>query len=152
MSLEQWLRNGWLRSHDPTLPEIEQLIRVVDRELSDARAGDISADGKFEHAYAGALQLCMIALRAAGYSIPKGESHHKRAIESLAYTLGNNWKESAEYLDRCSRQRGQAMYERIDVVSMEDADDLLEKACQLRVEIVQWLKTNHPKLVPADFE
>jgi hypothetical protein len=45
MSLEQWLRNTWLQRHDPTPPEIEQLLQVVDRELSDARAVGISADG-----------------------------------------------------------------------------------------------------------
>jgi hypothetical protein len=88
MSLEEWLRNSWVQRFDPTLPEIQQLLRVVDRELSDARAKGISTDGKFAHAYTAALQLCMVPLRASGYKVPKGGSHHKRAIDSLRYTLG----------------------------------------------------------------
>lgn len=150
MSLEQWLRNVWLQRRDPALPEIQKLLQVVDRELSDARAKGISADGKLEHAYTAALQLCTVPLRAEGYQVPKGGSHHKRTIDSLPYTLGERWKEVADYIERCSRQRGIAMYERIDVVSNEDADDLLNKAEQLRREVINWLKTNHPKLVPPD--
>ena len=150
MSLEQWLRNAWLQRRDPTLPEIQGLLQVVDREISDAQAGGISADGRFEHAYTAGLQLCMVALRAAGYLVPKGESRHKRTIESLQYTLGRRWAETSEYLERCSRQRGQAMYERIGVVSDEDAGDLLSKAEQLRVDVIHWLKTDHAELVPPD--
>jgi len=148
MSLEQWLRNAWVQRNDPTLPEIQKLLQVVRRELSDARAKGISADGRFEHAYTAALQLCMIALRAAGYQVPKGESRHKRTIDSLRYTLGEPYAETADYLERCSRQRGQAMYERIDVVSEHDAEELLSSAEQLKVDVVLWLKRNHPPLVP----
>jgi len=90
----------------------------------------------------------MIPLRTAGYEVCKGESRHKRAIDSLRYTLGETYAETADYLDRCSRQRGQAMYERIGVVSETDADELLHSAEQLRVDVVLWLKTNHPALVP----
>jgi len=148
MSLEQWLRNAWLQRHDPSLPEIQKLLQVVDRELSDARAMGISPDGKFEHAYAAMLQLCIIPLRAAGYQVPKGESHHKRAIDSLRYTLGQLWGKTADYIDLCSRQRAQATYERIDVVGNEDADELLRKAQQLRMDVVNWLKANHADMVP----
>jgi hypothetical protein len=148
MSLEQWLRNAWLQRRDPTLPEIHKLLQVVDRELSDARAEGISADGRFEHAYTAILQLCIVPLRAAGYQVPKGESRHKRAIDSLRYTLGEPWGETADYIELCSRQRGQAMYERIDVVSDADADELLSKARQLREDVVRWLTANHADLVP----
>ncbi len=150
MSLEQWLRNGWLQRRDPALPEIQKLLQVVARELSDARAIGISADGKFEHAYAAALQLCMVPLRAEGYQVPKGGARHKRTIDSLPYTLGEHWKEAADYIERCSRQRGVTVYEQIGVVSDEDADDLLSKAEQLRGEVVAWLSKSHPELLPPD--
>ena len=100
MSLEPWLRNGWLQRHDPALPEIQQLLQVVDRELSDAHAKGISADGKFEHAYTAALQLCMIPLRAMGYQVTKGGWRHKKAIDSLPYTLGQPWAGTADYIER----------------------------------------------------
>jgi len=51
MSLERWLRNGWLQRNEPTLAEIRQLLQVVDRDISDAQAKGLSADGCFQHAY-----------------------------------------------------------------------------------------------------
>jgi len=148
MSLEQWLQNAWLQKHEPTLPEIQQLFQVVDRDISDAQAAGLSTDGKFQHAYDAALQLCMIALLVAGYRVPKGQGHHKQAIDSLRYTLGNKWSDTADHIERCSRKRGQAMYERIDVVSKKDADELLGTATELRTDVLEWLKENHPALVP----
>jgi len=150
MSLEQWLQNTWLLRADPTLAEIQQLLQVVERDISDAQAKGLSPDGRFQHAYNGALQLCLIALLAVGYRPPKGGSHHKRAIESLPLTLGKSWAEMADHIERCSRMRGQAMYDRIDVVSEEDADELVKTTKQLRIDVVNWLKANHQALVPPD--
>ncbi len=36
MSLQQWADNGWLRPHRTSPEEIENLIKIVDRDLSDA--------------------------------------------------------------------------------------------------------------------
>ena len=72
MSLEQWVRNGWLQRAEPTLPEIRKLLALVDREIGDAQATGLSNEGRFEHAYNAALQVCMIALRVSGFQAPKG--------------------------------------------------------------------------------
>ena len=148
MSLEQWLRNGWLQRDDATVAEIQRLLQVVDRDLADAQAAGLSTDGRFQHAYDAALQLCMIALRAAGYRVRKGQGHHKYGIDSLRHTLGEQWSETADHIERCSRLRGQAVYERIGVVAEEDAQDLVDTARQLRMDVVDWLKTHHAELVP----
>ena len=150
MSLEQWLRNGWLQPSEPTVAHIQQLLRVVDRDISDAQAKGLSADGKFEHAYNAALQLCAIALVISGYRVPKGAGLHKRTIDSLRHTLGRPWSDTADHIERCSRLRGQAMYERVGVVSEDDADDLLETARQLRTDVIKWLKEKYPMLVPPE--
>jgi hypothetical protein len=149
MSLEQWLRNNWLQRSEPTIAEIQQLLQVVDRELADAQVPAVSVDGRFQHAYEAALQLCMMALRACGYRVPKGAGHHKRGIDSLRLTLGEDWSESADHIERCSRRRAQLIYERVDVVSEEDADDLIDTAKQLRADVVAWLKAEHAELVPT---
>jgi len=147
MSLQQWLQNRWLEQFDPTVAAVQQLLEVVDRDLSDAKAQGLSTDARFQHAYDAALQLCMIALKASGYAMPKGQGHHKRGIDSLRHTLGSNWSETADHIERCSRLRGQAMYERTGVVGPEDATDLLKTAEQLRSDVIAWLKANHSELV-----
>ena len=67
MSLEQWAKNGWLRPHKASAREIADLLAIVDRDLKDAGAGDISTDWKFGIAYNAALKLCTILLHASGY-------------------------------------------------------------------------------------
>lgn len=150
MSLEQWLRSGWLQRNEPTVAQIQRLLQVVDQNISDAQAVGLSADGRFQHAYNAALQVCMIALLASGYQVPKGGSLHKRGIDSLRYTLGAKWSDTADHIERCSRLRGQATYERIGVVSEKDADDLLGTAKELRTDVINWLKASRPALVPPN--
>ena len=150
MSLQQWLLNGWLRQDETTVAEIQQLFQVVDRDLGDALVTGLSADGCFQHAYDAALQLCMIALRASGYRVRKGQGHHKYGIDSLRYTLGNQWSEMSDHIERCSRLRGQAMYDRIGVVSDADARGLIDAASQLRTDVIDWLTSRHPDLLPPD--
>ena len=148
MSLEQWRQNGKLYKADATVGEIQQLFQVVDRDISDAAVHGLSPEGRFQHAYDAALQLCMIALRASGYRVCKGQGHHKWGIDSLRCTLGAKWSNTADHVERCSRLRGQAMYEQTGVVSDQDADDLLETARRLRSDVLKWLKANYPTLVP----
>lgn len=148
MSLEQWQRNGWLLREDAKLAEIIQLFAVVDRELSDAKVPGLSADGRFMHAYVAALQLCMVALRASGYRIKKGEGHHKHAIGSLPFTLGSSFREASDQIEIASRKRGHAMYDHANVVTPQDAEDLIATVRQLRRDVVTWLKQERPKLVP----
>lgn len=148
MSLEKYLRN--VQPHEATVPEIQSLLQVVDRELSDSQARGLSPDGRFQHAYEASLQLCTIALIASGYVVSKGGWKHKVTVESLRYTLGGEWSDTADYIERCSRLRGQAVYERVGVVAEQDATELLETAIQLRNDVIDWLKENHAELVPPN--
>lgn len=148
MSLEEWKRNHWLKESVTSLSEITQLFAVVDREISDASVDGLSVDGHFMHAYDAALNLCTIALRSSGYSVVKGQGHHKKTIEALPLCLDKSFAGIADQIDIASRQRGQAMYDRTGVVEEQDAADLLKVAMELRTALIEWLKTQHPKLLP----
>jgi len=148
MSLEEWKRNHWLKESVPTLSEIAQLFAVVDREISDASVVGLSVDGQFMHAYDAALNLCTIALRSSGYSVVEGQGHHKKTIEALPLCIGKSYSDIADQIDIASRQRGQAMYDRTGVVEEQDAADLLQLALELRLALIEWLKAQHPMLVP----
>ena len=149
MSLTSWRANALLRDHTPTVAEVKQLLDVVDRDLADAALTQVSADNRFVHAYNAGLQLCVLALHASGYAVPKGQSHHVRSLESLPLTLGADQEEVARYLDVCSRKRHQIEYERARVVEAAQADELTQAVAKLRADVVAWLKLTHPGLVPA---
>ena len=148
MSLENWLQSGYLLNHQATVAEVQKLLGLVDRELSDAAVQGLSADGRFMHAYDAAFQLCAIALHASGYEVGKGKGHHAYTINSLEHTLGPQQAANTMYLSKCSTQRHHSLYDHAGVVSEQDAQDLLDTARQLMVEVLNWLRVHHSSLVP----
>jgi hypothetical protein len=151
MSLEQWFRSQSIIKQPATAPEILQLLSIVDRELADAGIEAVSTDGRFSHAYNGALTLCRIALRASGYRVAKGKGAHYLEINSLVYTLGDSHKETQIFLSRCTKIRGQEVYTHAGVVDPRDVDDLLQTVKQLRDDVLSWLKADHPHLYPEGY-
>jgi hypothetical protein len=62
--------------------------------------------------------------------------------------LGAEREDDADYLDRCRRKRNIAEYDRTDVVTERDAQELIEFTRELRAAVLQWLEQYHPNLVP----
>jgi hypothetical protein len=56
MTLRDWLLNGWLKPHTTSPREISDLFSLIDRDLADCQAADLSADGRLNIAYNAALQ------------------------------------------------------------------------------------------------
>ena len=87
MSLNDWLKNGWLKPHKPRRQEVVDLLALADRDLKDSKVSGLGNDWRFNIAYNAALQAGTAALIVSGYSVPKGESHHFRVIASLEFTI-----------------------------------------------------------------
>jgi hypothetical protein len=122
------------------------LLSIVERELRDASVEAVSADGRFTHAYNAALTLCRIALRATGYRVGKGKGAHQYEINSLVYTLGNQYREQMILFSQYSKKRAQEVYDRTGVVELEDVRDLIDTAERLHIDILAWLKGSHSEL------
>jgi hypothetical protein len=117
----------------------------VERDLNDAR-GNISSDWRFGIAYNAALKLCRILLSAEGYR-PSHELQHYRTLAALPEILGEAKKADAEYLDDCRKKRNIVEYDEVGGASESDADELIEFVKDLRDEVMNWLKKNHPELL-----
>jgi hypothetical protein len=89
MSLDDWLRNGWLVEYKTSPQEIIELLRIADRDLKECRAAGLSPDWRLAIAYNSALQSATAALSAAGYRAAR-DGNHYRVIQSLADTIGAN--------------------------------------------------------------
>jgi len=144
VSLKQWADSGWLKPHRTSRKEISSLLSIVERDLTDARR-DISSDWRFGIAYNAALKLCRILLSAEGYR-PSHELQHYRTLAALPEILGETKKEDAEYLNDCRKKRNIVEYEYVGGASDSDADELIEFVKDLRDEVMNWLKKNHPEL------
>ncbi len=145
MSLRQWADNGWLKPHRTSRKEISSLLRIVERDLSDAQ-GDISSDWRFGIAYNAALKLCRILLSAEGYR-PSHELQHYRTLAALPEILGEPKKADAEYLDDCRKKRNIVEYDYIGGASESDADELIGFVKEFKDEVIAWLKKTHPELL-----
>jgi hypothetical protein len=145
MTLENWLGNSWLRSHEPTQQEISDLLQIVDRDLEDAQR-DLSADWRFGIAYNAALKLCTVLLHASGYRAERSLQHY-RTIQALPLVLGAERKGDADYLDVCRVKRNQAEYDRVGVVSVSESEELVTFVEEFRFIVIDWLTAEHKELL-----
>ena len=146
MSLRDWLKNGWLTEHETTRQEIADLLSLIDRDLSDCQSPGLSADWRLAIAYNAALQVAVAGLAAEGYRVAR-ESHHFRAVQSLAFTLGSDGPLIAQ-LDAFRKKRNISDYERAGSVSTQEAQEMIDLAGRLRDELVRWLRRAHPDMLP----
>jgi hypothetical protein len=152
MSLQNWLQIGHLINHQPTVAEVRNLLGVVDRELADASVAGLSDDGRFIHAYDAGLLLCKLALHVSGCEVAKrAPGHHALWINSLEFTLGAPYKATVIHLSASSTLRHTSLYTHAGVVQKQDADDLLAAAQQLRADVLSWLHSQHPTLIPPGY-
>ena len=145
MNLKQWFDNGWLREHETSKNEISDLLAIVDRDLKDTEAG-LSADWRFGIAYNAALKLCSILLYAEGFK-PERTLQHYRTIQAMPLILGEGRKEDTQYLDACRSKRNIAEYNRVGVVTEQDADELIQFVREFKDDVIIWLKKNRPDLI-----
>ena len=146
MRLEQWAKNDWLRTHRTTPQEIRELFTAAAEDLTSA-GSDPSVAWRFTKGYTAAFRMCSAALYAAGYEASRGD-HHYRTIDALPLVLGAEVKDLADYLHACSTKRHDVTYESVNTVSKDEAEEMLRAAADLRERVREWLRQNHPQLVP----
>jgi len=62
VTLEDWLRNGLLRTHHSSRQEIVELFAISDRDLANCRTTGLDAEWRMAIAYNAALQAATAAL------------------------------------------------------------------------------------------
>jgi len=145
MSLPDWANSGWLRSHKTSKQEVQQLMAIVDRDLKDARQIGLSADWRFGIAYNAALKLCTILLYVEGFRPEKTLAHY-RTLQALPLILGPEKEDDADYLDTCRTKRNTVEYDYVGGATNSDANELIAYVMKLKIEVLCWLKQNHPDL------
>ncbi len=146
MSLADWMKNGWLRSHKPSREEIKNLFEIVERDLKDASAKGLSDDWKFGIAYNAALKLCTILLHASGYRPEKNLAHY-RTLQSLPLILGKEYEADANYLDVCRKKRNETEYDFPGAISDDEVVEIIDFCKKLREETKLWLTKSRKDLL-----
>jgi hypothetical protein len=102
MSLEDWLNNRWIHSHETSAEEIEALLHSAEEDLRSAKVKGIAAGWILNMAYTASLRYARAALYACGFR-PGREREHERTIDSLTYTVPSIETDTIRLLTRSGR-------------------------------------------------
>lgn len=142
------LREGRVRRHSTNPAEIADLFAVVERDLTDAAIGALSADRRFATAYNAALQAATAMMYADGYRTA-GVGHHRTTFEFLKIISAREFGGLADYFDDCRRKRNRADYVGVGYTSDTEASHLLAEAQRFAAVAQDWIRERHPELMPV---
>jgi hypothetical protein len=147
VSLENWAKNRWLEKLESDGAEIQRLFQIADGHLSDydkAVASGISSDTQLSLAYDAIRASATAALRASGYRVVRGGGNeHYRTIEALEFSVDPERKLIPK-LDALRRKRNTGAYDDYGLVSQGEADLAGKLAAQVRKQVEDWIRRNHP--------
>ncbi len=143
MSLEDLYKFGKLKKHKTTSEEIKNLFDVANRCNKDASQTNISLDLRFVSAYQGALACAEAILYCFGYEAPRNSYHYMTwdALKSIPDEYINN---AIAIFNNAKQKRSNAFYDRADVVSEREFEELLEEAKKFVEYIKDKIKQDFP--------
>lgn len=148
MTLQNLLKIGRLKVHEPNAAEVQRLLASIRRNLADASATNISAETRFDAAYKAVMQCALVAMLAAGYRPSTNEpGHHQTMIQSLPLTLGVT-NDVWVVLDALRRQRNAADYTGQPTTTATVAE-CLKQAETLEQTLVAHLRNSRPDLMES---
>ena len=137
------------RRHRANAREIENLRKLVERDLTDSALPGLSADRTFATAYNAALQLSKIVLACAGYRVSSTlPGHHQTTFEAAGHVLGSAGRPFTDYFETCRRQRNVIDYDYAEVASDSEAEFLRQKLTEYQQLVESWITKNYPVLKP----
>ena len=113
--------------------------------MADAMLEGLSVDWKFGIAYNAALKLCTIMLFTQGYR-PENALAHYRTIMALKEIDKVDWEEYAIYLNSCRILRNTMEYDKSNVITVDDATQLVGFSRRFYEEVKSYLLQNYPQL------
>lgn len=138
MSLESWNGNHWIEKYTTTKAEIEALIDMARKDLTQTELPGLTDDWKLKIAYEAALCCARAALNKCGYRVSRTGDHY-REIMSLIFTVEID-KEVVDLLNRFRMKRNQAAYETAGIVSNKEAEEMKGLAYKLLSQTTEWLQ------------
>lgn len=149
MTLKNLLRIGQLREHPVNPVEIGKLLEAAARNLRDAAFAEISPETRFDAAYKAIMQAALAALMANGYRPSTSRpGHHMTTLQTLPTTIGLSGGRM-NVLDVLRRKRNLADYTGANIDS-STAENCALEGRQLLNDVIAWVRTNHPGLLPTE--
>ena len=146
MSWKKLLQDNKVHRHTTSPQELNEIRRLVARDLTDAAIPVLSEDRRFATAYNAALQTAKMAIACAGYRIASVPGHHRLTFEGAKLALGKPAEHLADYFDACRRKRNEIDYTGATIATTTEADELLLHAKTFLKLVEGWISSAHPAL------
>jgi len=146
MSWKKLLQDNKVHRHTTSRQELNEIRRLVARDLTDAAIPVLSEDRRFATAYNAALQTAKMAIACAGYRIASVPGHHRLTFEGAKLALGKPVEHLADYFDSCRRKRNEIDYTGATIATTTEADELLVHAKAFLSLVEGWILSTHPAL------
>ncbi len=143
-SLKQLLAEGKLRVHKTSKSEVTGLLKIVERDIKDARIEALSTDRRFATAYNAALQLATLVLSCKGFR-SVGAGHHFNVLQAVREILGKAHYDLIDYFDACRSKRNITDYDRAGEISDVEAEELLKEVLAFKKIVLKRVKESHPQ-------
>ena len=147
MSLKRLHSQCRLSRHRTSQKEISNLLRLVKRDIKDARVKGLSNDRKFATTYNAVLQLGIILLYCNGYRA-KGAGSHFTVFQAMKDILGKDYAELADYFDACRSKRNITDYDYAGAISKKETEELIKEAINFQKFVLSYLRDNFPQHLP----
>ena len=132
MSLKRWIDIGDLQKVEVTPKSLEDLLKMVDRDIKDSLIEQLSVDRRFATAYGAALNLANYVIRIQGCRVSARRGHHKITFDVAGHILGKGGDKFLDFFDLCRRKRNKVDYDFADVVSQTELTELIEMVAEFR--------------------
>jgi uncharacterized protein (UPF0332 family) len=139
MSWKKLLQDNKVHRHTTSRQELNEIRRLVARDLTDAALPALSEDRRFATAYNAALQTAKMAIACAGYRIASVPGHHRLTFEGAKLALGKPAEHLADYFDSCRRKRNEIDYTGATIATTTEADELLLHAKSFLALVEAWI-------------
>lgn len=132
MNLKPWLDKGEIQKVRVTRKALNDLLKLVERDIKDSQVKSVSADRRFATAYNAALNLASYVIRKQGYRVAAKVGHHRITFLIAGEILGKKARKHMNYYDVCRRKRNKLDYDVAGVVSESEVAELIEKVIELK--------------------
>ena len=126
MNLKPWLDRDDLQKVEVTSKTLDDLRKLIERDLKDAQIEELSPDRRFATAYGAALNLASLVIRKEGYRVSGKKGHHKITFDVASELLGKKADRYVNFFDICRRKRNKVDYDFADVVSGTEVIKLID--------------------------
>ncbi len=137
MNFKPWLDRGDIQSVVVSEKSLADLLRLVERDLKDAKIESLSEDRRFATAYGAALNLCNYVIRSEGYRVTGKVGHHKIAIDLAGSIIGSPSNRFLSVFDISRRKRNKIDYDVADTISETEVIELISIVEQFKTLVTK---------------